>query len=239
MLHRYLPLILLGIIIAACAPNQPPIPAANEIIKVAFTPAAAHLSPYFNRCANSLDSFGIAAYEISASSLSLDNTDIAIRWGPPPLDSSQPYVLLEDKLILIVHAESTASSLTREEIAAIFTLDYTTKQVNDRLAEFVPYAYPHNSDIGQVFSGIIGIPEITNPNVKIVPDPAAMIQAVKEDTNAIGSIPRSLGSAGVKEIAIPDLADHEVSVTVLAMTENDPTFAQTQWIHCLQLSLVE
>ena len=100
-------------------------------------------------------------------------------------------------------------------------------------------AYPEGSDIEQAFLNLISVMKISSPNIRIVPDPAAMIQAVSENVHAVGIIPLSAVNNSVREIPIQDLPNQADTVQVLAMTKGAPTTVQIEWINCVQNSLAE
>ncbi len=204
------------------------------ILSIAFTPAVAHLAPDFNRCGLSLESTALISEEVPANYLSLDNTDIALRMGVPPLANSHAFVVLEDRLVVITHIANPLESINMQELVALYTQNGVSDSGDTDPIDLEPFAYPEDSDIHQSFLNFISAMKIGTQNISIVPDPIAMIEEVSENVLAVGVIPLSALTTSVREIPIQDRPDNREIVQVLAMTRSAPKNMQLEWIHCLQ-----
>ena len=230
-------LVLVLVLLTACThPGSPPI-TTSEIWQIQFSPATAHFGPFLNRCTNTLDSVALLSFEIPAQALSLQEADFVLRWGPPPLKNSAASVIKEDSLVMVVHPDNPIQKLDHNQLMNLY-INNTSKMTDmDFSGEIQPWAYPDGSDVGTVFLTYLSTQRLTNPSIKIAPDPAALAQIISQQPRAIGPIPLSLVTDAVRIIPILGLPDNVDRVPVLLMTNPPMSDTQLKWIKCLQESL--
>jgi hypothetical protein len=70
--------------------------------------------------------------------------------------------------------------------------------------------------------------------VTLAPSPIAMLQAIREDPQAIGFIPRRALDSSVKTLEIPDVPLEILTHPILVLTPAEPTGALKSILLCLQ-----
>ena len=226
-------ILALGLLAACSQPDSDPI-STPEIWEIQFSPATAYFSPFLNRCTNTLDSVALLSFEIPAPDLSLQEADFALRWGPPPVENSTATVIMEDRLVIIVHPDNPIQTLDLNQLINIYSNNSSNLAEKDSLGDIQPWAYSEGSDVGTAFLSYLSTQRLMNPSIKIAPDPAALSQIISQQSNAIGPIPESMATDAVRIIPIVGIPEGRDKFPILLMVKPPISDAQMKWINCLQ-----
>ncbi len=68
----------------------------------------------------------------------------------------------------------------------------------------------------------------------IAPSPAAMLEAIAEDPQAIGFLPMRTLDSSVKSIEILNFSPRDLIMPILAVTKSEPAGLVRDWLLCVQ-----
>lgn len=220
--------------LAACGPSITPQPQPSPVVfTIQHTPALNILRDEMNACMNGLAGAGLVVDERSAANLVAVESDVVLRWdiqGTPPAFSA---VIAQEELVIIAHPENPRDSISLAELQSIYT--GSLREWPEVGAMVAPYAYPPRDDVQIVFaSTILGDSTMLDRVIYTAPDPAAVIEAISADPNAVGFVPRRWMTDGVKELAVEGIEPERLIRPLVAFAESEPTGPARDWLLCLQ-----
>lgn len=222
------------VVLAACGPSLTPQPQPSPVVfTIQHTPALNVLREDMNACMNGLPGAGLVVDEQSAPNLVPGESAAALRWdvqGQPPTFSS---VIGQEELVVVAHPENPRDSITLADLQSIYTGGLREWPEPGSLV--VPFAYPAGDDVQLVFESIVlaggAVPERVTYTA---PDPAAVIEAVADDPNAVGFVPRRWLSEGVKGLSVEGIEPERLIRPLVALAESEPSGPARDWLLCLQ-----
>ena len=141
----------------------------------------------------------------------------------PPQDDIWAAPMAVDGLVLLVHPQNRLANLSLDDLRDVFGGQADNWQsLNGNPVPILPLTYPEGDDLYHEFHRLImGRQRITG-NAQLVPSIDAMMRQVAENEGAIGYMPLSHITAGVKVVAIdgvlPDAASMRAHVYPLRFT---------------------
>jgi hypothetical protein len=216
-----------------------PVPSL-QTIRLGYTPALLPWAEAAGRCAANLPDVAFFPIEIAENS----NIALELQLAYFVEESDKPqeftYKISQESLVLIKNHVNMLPALDQEMVGGVLS----GRIVDWR--EVSGAALPITTTVTQTIV-LIGYPvgdplqiSLANstgtqppPQVRLVPDPAAMLQAVHEDPAALGYVPESwLGSNRPAEVQQIDSA--RINLSVVAFTLSPPVGAVKALLVCLQ-----
>jgi len=245
MWHRCL-LILAGMaLLCAC---QPPLPSATppstaQVVTVQYTPGLRPWLAEIQTCGQEIAGIGLAVREVSGGRLDPAQADLSLRIGAPLTGNNFAADLGRVNITVIAHAQNPVHSLTPDELRAIYTgalRDWS--EINPEEGSTSPppahpiqvWTYLPGDDIRESFETSLQISGALGKETYTAPDPAAMLQAVGENPDAIGFIPEFWDDQSTLRIQITGTPDGSLQSPVIALSRGEPEGKAHQYLGCLQ-----
>ena len=229
---------LITAFLSACAgPVIQPPPPTPQVITAAFTPATRTWQPAFQACADTDLQMRLLREEKPWTHMALED-GLSVRLGSPTMET--PYFAVqigEEQIVVIVNPENPLEQLSAEVLRAIYSGQYTmwNEGVLSYAQDLHVWSYPESNELSQIFLSALWQ---ANPPVimaYLVPDPEAMVEAVRADPGAIGFIPASwLTHSAVKSITMETEVLHALLQPVLVISNHEPQGLERILISCLQ-----
>jgi hypothetical protein len=218
--------VMVTILAAGCSSDPIEPTPAPQIIRVAITPAARETGLAVSTCAAGISG---AHFEITEVYASQAQADLVIRLGEPTPASGFAAQIAREDLVVVIHPDNPAGSLTLDEVQQLFTGkiqnwaeiggDDAPVQVWSPLpADETRTAFTH----GVLENGMIATTAF------LAPTPQIMADTIASTPNAIGFLARSW-SRGPLTAILPG-----VSLPVLVVAESEPQGAARELVVCLQ-----
>ncbi len=211
------------LLFTACASASPTPEAAA--LRVQYTFAA---RPWLTDLADCAGETILALEQRPAGLLDLSSADLALRLGDVDL-ASPAYQIDSEDILVIVHPQNSVSSLSAEDVLALFTGAVTNwQEIGETDAPVQVWVFAAGEDIQQIFAAEVlsGAPVVST--ARLAAGPEAMAQAVAEDVNAVGLLTRSLLTADVEAVY------SAAKVPVLVILPDEPQGDAASLPACLQ-----
>ena len=221
-------LALVAVLLAACAaePESTPTPTTPaDTIQVDITPSARFAVEAVTACDAVLPDIDVRIFDRFPSQT---DGDLLIRLGAPE-DAEFLAQIANEVISAILHPDNPATSLTPDELAALFSGQVTNwSQVGGTDAVVNVWALLPADETRQTFDEQImtGLPIV--PDAGLAPDPAAMQEAVSADLNAIGYLPDAWLDNQLAPIPLA------IQLPVLAAASQTPEGPVAELVACLQ-----
>jgi undecaprenyl-diphosphatase len=220
---------------------QPPLP-TPQVFRLEITPALDWLDETLQQCATR-NNIGLDFHRMSADNFDPGASDFSLRWGAPESISGYSAVLGYDEWTIIVNPLNPLTSLTQSQLGGIYSGQVTLW--SDLLpldcpdcpaleGEIHAWMYPPGDDSLEILENEILRQPVTAPLVTLAPSPIAMLQAIREDPQALGFIPRRALDASVKTLEIPDVPLEILTHPILVLTSAEPAGTMKSMLLCLQ-----
>jgi len=230
LLRKRYALLLLILLLAACAsPATPEATPTVEQLYVAITPALRPFQGALAHCSQAIPSARLHTVERPASALDTDEFDLSIRLGEPEDLPAFTAPLAGEKVVLITHPTNRVTSLTSEQLQAIFggrAQSWAELGGSDRAIEV--WVGPPGDEVRQAFDRQVLNGGLVTPNARIAPTPEAMLEAVSVTPGAIGYLPNAWLSESVQSLELG------IELPVLALADGQPTGSARDLLACLQ-----
>ena len=229
--------------VAACgAAPSADLPASPQPILAAYRPAVQTLLPELAACAANYPA--IALYtQPDVRPLPEIKADLILYLGDDGLSESTYTATLlgYETLVVIVNANNPLTSLTRQELQAIYTGETNTWQAGDQETEIQAWTYATQEGARHTFeNAVLGSTTLTN-RVFLAASPQAMLEAIASEANAIGYLPGSwllpgapAPTEGVHAIRLDETIANQLRLPVLALTPSAPQGMLQAVLLCLQ-----
>lgn len=225
--------------LAGCQPLLTPVAQPDPLIlTLQMTPALDRLRPAMHTCAEEAG-LGLAITTLPAPALDPLETGLALRWGAPPAAEMYAAVLAQEALVFIVHPNNPLKTLSAAELRDLYT-GQRTAWPDAAGSEVHAWAYPAGDDVQQAFEGaLFEAPAPASLPVFLAPDPAAMLEAVAQDENALGFVPAGWVNSAVRGLKVSGIDEHLLRQPLLALSPAEPQQPARGWLLCLQAQLAE
>lgn len=225
------------VVLAACGPTLTPQPQPSPVVfTIQHTPALNVLRSEMNACMSDIPGAGLVVDERAAPNLAPGESAAVLRWdvqGEPPNFTA---VIGQEELVIVAHPQNPRDSITIADVQAIYAGDL--REWPEPGMAIAPYAYPAGEDVQLVFESVIlGGAPLPDRVTYTAPDPAAVIEAVAGDPNAVGFVPRRWLSEGVKELAVEGIEPERMFRPLVALADSEPSGPARDWLLCLQKRL--
>lgn len=224
----WLVLVLVAAWLGACAaqPASTPTPTTPaNIIQVDITSATRLTAEAVNACDAVLPDIEVRIFERFPSQSA---GDLLIRLGAPE-DAGFLAQIASEGLSVVLHPDNPASSLTLEQIQALFSGQVTDwSQLGGEdvpVKVWVPLAA---DEARQAFDSQVLAEAPVVPDARLAPDPAAMLEAVGKDPGAVGYLPDAWLSDQLQSIPL------DIRLPVLVAARETPEGPAGELVACLQ-----
>lgn len=225
-----------------------------QVLQVAYTPAMQGLGPILSTCADQQTAFSMVVRESPTAALESTNADVMLRLGAPQSLSLPSFTLGNESYLFVVNQQNTLQSLSLDQLRQILSgkvSDWAAFQqacpecFSADLPEDVksrPIAlnfYGADEDLQSgMEAGLMAGALPARSSALLIPDPAAMIEAVSSSPTAIGFLPINWTSNKVKDIKISDLDPKQTYLPILAITQTEPSDTTKSFLTCVQNGLL-
>ncbi len=145
--------------------------------------------------------------------------DLRLRLGEPETLETPAYQIDTEDILVVTHRESPVQNLTVDEARALFSRG----QENVEVWVFAPGA-----EVQEIFEREVLRGERIHPLARLALHPQQMSDALNQEKNAVGILPRHWKTGTVREVlTLP-------AVPVLAITPGEPQGAIKELLTCLQ-----
>jgi hypothetical protein len=161
-----------------------------------------------------------------AGSLDLTNADLAIQLGDSNV-TSPAYQLGTDELLVIVNRQNPTGLLSAGKVRALFTGQLRDwKEITGSDSPVQVWVFSSGEDVEQAFEMIALAGSPVTPAARLALTPEDMSQAIANDINAIGFLPRHWKMGNVSEVY------SVAALPVLILVPSEPQDAVAALIAC-------
>jgi len=234
-------LVLVLLILTACQPTivQPTAEPTPTIAVIQTSPGLGWMSDSMAACAQEVPGLALVVEEIPPAHQNLSNADVVLRWDAPLEQNYPTFVLAEERLEIILHPSNPVTTLTKEQIADLFSGNLRTwDQINPELSpdEITVWIYSENNEAWILFNKTIWVDLNPYYGATLVPHPQVMREEVAGDPAAIGLLPARWLDGSVKPVTIQDLPAGMLQ-PIVAITRVQPAGPLHDWLGCLQAEI--
>ena len=227
-------------------PTNPPSP-TPAVIQVVFTPALRPLGEAMHTCAVAHPEIALFVDEVPASALDSVQADLVFRLGEPVtspaegqeekvgVDTGTAISLAWDEIVVILHPENNASIADLDVLQGLFSGQITRwDELGGPENPVHVWIYPEGEEARQFFDAAIMGKARNTSLAGIAPDPAAMLEAVSTDPDAIGYLPLSWITEETPLLRIDKGFSPGLRQPLLALSGQEPEGAALIILNCLQ-----
>jgi len=228
--------IIAGLLTGCVSPQAVDPVATPQVIRVEVSSALDWLRPGMAECALQAAGLSLLVDTVPFPRQGLTDTDINLRWSNQTVSDGFAFELGEDMLALIVHPDNPIEAIEANLIKDLYAGQKTVwSDTGDTPGAAVqPWVFPAEDETQKLFeTGLLANGQIVQ-TAKIAPTPAAMLEAVAKDPQAIGFLPTRWLNPSVKPIEILDFQNNDLLLPILAVTKSEPTGLTRDWLLCLQ-----
>jgi len=155
--------------------------------------------------------------------------DLTIRLSAPNPLSSPAFQIGTDDVVVIVSSKNSIDHLSIDQAHSIFLGQVTNwKDVGGSDAPIQVWTFAQGEDIQEIFIQMVMNGQLITSLARLAVSAQNMSDSITNNAGAIGYLPRSLVTSGVKDVY------EAASVPVLAITKSEPEGAMKDLIACLQ-----
>lgn len=205
-------------------------------LTVEITPALHWLNPMMAECAVEIPALALTVRSKAQTDQSLDGADILFHWSETASEQGYTLKLGEDHMAVVVHPENPVEEMNKAQLTAIYSGKIVGRsELSDSgSGNIQPWVYPSSEDSQILFgSQVLAYDEIVTTAL-LAPDPKTMLDAVREDPQAIGFIPARWLDSSVNSIPVVGYAKDELTAPILAVTGDEPGGLTRDWLLCVQ-----
>lgn len=228
-------LILIGLL-GGCQSKAAVSTSSSTPLKVEITPGLDWLRPEMADCALQTPILSLTVRSASQQDQSLGNADILLRWSESLAGDGKTLKIGEDSLAVIIHPDNPLQQMDDTQLAAIYSgaIGDWESLPGSLSGEIHRWVYPPDDDSQILFDSKVLAEEKIVLTAMIVPDPEGMLDAVREDSHAIGFIPARWLEPSVKPVSISGYTKSDLTMPILAVTDGEPSGFTRDWLLCVQ-----
>ncbi len=244
-MNRLFLLGLVALLISCGAPELSTPAPTPEAIQVIFPSALKSWADKFSRCASNNPLVGLYFFQSPSADKFFDSNNLVLELGEPLQIEEDSYLsqIGWDQIDVIINQDNNISQLTTNELQGIFS-GLTSIWATDNSQPIQVWVLPDDDTVRKYFDHAVLQSHPLTSEAKLAPDSDAMLQAVSNDTNAIGYLPESIISSSdpavvskVKIIQVDTSLQDEFSQPVIAITQNEPEGLMRELLVCVQSSI--
>lgn len=236
-MSRILLFMLITGLLAGCAVQQTSVPAITpQVLRVEISSTLEWLRPEMAECVQPSPGLRLSVQTIALPEQSLNQADLLLRWSDQPVTDGFAFELGEESLAIIVHRDNPLEAMDLSMVKDMYYGQVTIWPGTDNATRDAIHQWvlPADSEAQGLFERVV----ISNSQVirtaKIAPTPAAMLEAVMDDPQAIGFLPTRWLDSSVRSIELSNSPVDKLIMPILAVTAAEPTGLTRDWLLCVQ-----
>jgi hypothetical protein len=200
--------VCLLVLLAACAPVTP---APTQTVDIHATAASSSWLEPLYACADE---------QGAVLNLTSESPDLRLRLGEEPGWEGPLFQVGTERIVIAASLQSSLTNLTATQANELFSGNVeSSAQV---------WAYAEGEDIQQAFEAALMGGRAVTSYARLAVNPGHMLEALLGDVNAVGFLPESSLTDGLKELYIAG------SVPVIIQTDSEPEGVLRELIACMQ-----
>jgi len=227
---------LIGLL-TGCSPIPEVTPVATpQLLRIEISSGLDWLRPEMAECVQHTPGLSLSVMTTGVPEQSLNEADLLLRWSDQAVTDGFAFVLGEDSLAIIVHPDNSIEILDLSAIKDIYSGQMTAwpGASNSTVPVVQPWVFPTDDELQDFFETRLLADGRIVQTAKIAPTPAALLEAVAKDPQAIGFLPARWLDPSVKTIEILDFPLKDLNMPILAVTAVEPTGPMRDWLLCVQ-----
>jgi hypothetical protein len=238
-------LMLFGLVLLLSACRNPDVstPAPTpEAINVTYPSALQAWADKSSNCASNDPQIALYFTQSDTLDTTIHANDIVLELGQTTLDSADSYLSQVgwEQVIVVVNKDNPLSQLSKDELKSIYSGQILNWE-NGSGQPIQVWVLPEGESTRTIFDDAIIFNQSLTTEAMLAPDPAAMIEAISKNINAIGYLPGSFlttddspDTSNVKIVQLETSLVSELQQPVIAITPNEPTGVLRNLLVCLQ-----
>jgi hypothetical protein len=239
-------LLLFGmvLILSACGSARVSTPAPTpQAINVIYPSALQPWADAITRCSSGDPQVAVYFLQSGIVDTNIGPNDIILEFGDPGISSEGIYLSQVglEQVVVVVNSENPLSQLSNHELKSIFSGQATN--FDSSLSQpFQVWVLPVDEPTRLIFDLAVMKNQLTSTEVMLAPDPGAMLEAVSQNSNAIGYLPGSFITAGepsftskLKIIQLESSMEDLLHQPVVAITQAEPEGLLRSLLVCLEV----
>jgi hypothetical protein len=223
LLHDFLLFTFYALLFSSCSPAAPV--ALPEPITVQYSAAA---QP---RLAGLYDCAGEAPVIAEQRAVQYFDpaADLAIRLGEAEHSTTPAFEIGVEEIVVAVHTQNPIENLGLTEVRGLFSGRIRNwSQLGGADMPVQVWSYAQGEDMQQLFEAAVMQGAAVTSLARLAASPGEMAQAIANDVNAVGILPRRWMAGNVQAVYVA------ASAPVLAITSAEPQGAMKDLLACLQ-----
>jgi hypothetical protein len=244
-MKRLFSLGLMALLISCGSPELSTPAPTPEAIQVIFPSALNSWADKFSGCASGNPLVGLYFYQSPMEDKVFDSNNMVLELGEPLQNEPGSYMsqIGWDQIDVIVNQDNKISQLTTNELQGIFS-GLTSIWDNDNSQPIQVWVLPTDDTVRKYFDRAVLLSLPLTSEAKLAPDSDAMLQAISNDTNAIGYLPESIISSSdpdvvskVKIVHLDKSLNDDFYQPIIAITQSEPEGLLRELLVCAQTSI--
>jgi hypothetical protein len=232
--HLFL-FILFSFILASCsqAPVASP-PATLQNITVSLAASLEPLKASLQNCA--ADQPGIGLFINLPLEGSTVYPNLKITLGEPATPAVFEASLATEDLVVVINQTNKLAALSTEDLRALYTGKITEwEKLGSPLGKVEVWDYAASDQLHRVFDQAVLKGSRVASQVYLAPSPAAIVEALSSNPEAVGYLPRAwLSSDKIHPVELEEDVTIAMRLPVLALAPREPAAALRTFVACLQ-----
>ncbi len=168
--------------------------------------------------------------------------DIVLQLGSPDLSGDGIYLSQVgwEQVVVVINSENPLSQLSKDELKSIFSGETTSFDLSSG-QPFQVWVLPEEEPTRFIFDQVVMQNQLTSMEAMLAPDPGAMLEAVSQNSNAIGYLPGSFLTSGepsftskLKVVQLESSLKDLLHQPVIAITQGEPEGLLRNLLVCLE-----
>lgn len=224
-MRKLLPLLM--ILFSACSPLVTATPKPSpQAVTVSFTTTLRPWIEVLNQCAIDHPEVALITQETSLSDPAFQEADVALWFGKTTQEFSGYAVSLgADEMVVIAGEDINFQNLTQAQLRQLYT---------DPDSIFHIWTYAEQNELRKIFDQTILKEATLSSEIFLSPNPAAMLEAIQTDSQAIGYIPKSWLTSDVNQISLERDLQAAFGQPIFALTKTEPQGRLRSFLICVQ-----
>jgi hypothetical protein len=235
MIKHLIFFILFSFIFASCsqAPVASP-PATLQVITISIAASLEPLKASLQNCAGAQP--GIGLFINLPDDGSATDPNLKITLGEPATPAGFEAPLATEDLVVVINQTNKLTALSTDDLRALYTGQMTQwEKLGSPLGTVEVWDYAASDQLHRVFDQAVLKGSKVASQVYLAPTPAAIVEALSSNPEAIGYLPRAwLSSDKIHPVELEEDVTSAMRLPVLALASHEPVGALRTLVACLQ-----
>jgi hypothetical protein len=233
----------LVLILSSCGTPEVSTPAPTpEAINIIYPPALQPWADILAICASNDPKIALYLMQSDSSDTTIQPNDIRLELGQPDNNSDVSYLSQVgwEQIVVVVNKENSLSQLSNNELRSIFSGQ--GRQPENSLGQSTTvWVLPEDDPTSLIFDIAVMQSDTVTTEAMLAPDPAAMLEAVSQNSDAIGYLPGSILNTAdpsltrkVNIVQLESSLEAELRQPVIGITNNEPSGLLRNLLVCVE-----